>query len=153
MNIIFASLAAVVLSTGSVSGVHKGASVDDGLARALAAAANHAEDGLSPDRIRDATAAAGADVITTYGDTPQTVAQSLEWVLQICPGEEAARLGYSCPSTPQAYQGLGDVLIRVARLAGQRQPGAGQEHGGDAPFGPPPDFTGGGGGADYRGAP
>ncbi len=156
MNIIFASLAAVVLSTGPVSGVHKGPSVDDGLARALAQAAGRTEQGLTgaPERIRVATAVAGSDVITTWGDSPQTVQQSLEWVLEICPGEDARRLGYACPSTPQAYQGLGDLLIRVARLAGQRQPGAGDEHRGDPPFGPPPDFGGSsGGGADYRGAP
>ncbi len=152
MNIIFASVAAIVLSTGSMSGAHRGGSVDDGLARAIALAASRSEAGMAPAKIRDATAAASTDVITMWGAPPRTVQQSLEWILEVCPGAEAQRLGYSCPTTPQAYQGLGDVLVRVARLAGQSAPAAGEAHGGEAPFGPPPDFTGGGG-ADYRGAP
>ena len=151
MNIIFASLAALALTSGAGAGIHRGPSVDDGLARAIAASAVRAEEGLAPARIRAATAVAGSDVITTYGDEPARVRESLEWVLQVCPGEEARRLGYSCPSTPQAYQGLSDLLLRVAKLATRRQPAAGLEHEGAA-FGPPPDFTGGGG-ADYRGAP
>lgn len=151
--VVVAALSAFALapSAWAAAGGAPDADVDD-FAKALASTARSAEIAANP---RDAAtiqrqvATTVEELIVTAARPPANVRLALQQTVYTCiRPAEAQRLGYECPGSPAAIDGLRDVLNTVTALIdGSSTATVGGA--GDAAILPPPALQAGAG-SDYR---